>query len=176
MGKKPVQRREQCTRLRERLGVHRDPGSPEPKAVMKQEREVPGEGQAFCTPPTEQGRPTTSSVGDGLCEGSVCRMPWKWLLPLGSQHGPGELCLPRHSLGHTVVAFLSPWHIESGQALMQNKWLLWDSIPELLSGTSSFSSSSSWESLHGSGDLMSMDQVTLYKHSWTQWTLIEQFL
>lgn len=126
---------------------------------MKQEREVHGEGQAFFTPPTEPGRPTTSSVGDGLCEGSVCRMPWKWHLPLGSQHGARELCLPRHSLGHTVVAFLPPWHVESGQAPMQNKWLLWDSIPERPSGTSSLPSSSSWDSLHCSGDLC----------QWTRW-------
>lgn len=76
-----------------------------------------------------------------------------------------------HSLYHS-----DPQYMASGWTRVQSKRPRWDSIPELPSGTSSFPRSSSWEPLHGSGDLMSMDQATLYKHPWTQWTVFfEQF-
>lgn len=61
-------------------------------------------------------------------------------------------------------------HTEAGQAPVLSGWLRWDPIPQLPAGALSVPPSSSWASVHGSGDLMSLDQVTVHKHLWNRWT------
>lgn len=53
------------------VGGPRGSEVPRPQSSNEAEEGSPGEGQTFCTQPTEEGRPAASSVGDGLCEGSV---------------------------------------------------------------------------------------------------------